>query len=440
MKYKLSKYTKFIPYDQGYVVYNTITGNKTFVYDKKIIDQLILLSKKPLNREEIDENLRDYFCVNADYDELEIIKTSINKLKDNKILHLIIVPTTQCNFRCIYCYEKKNNDLMTQEVLDLLYSSIVDYHESKGIDTLIIEWFGGEPLLFYKNIVDFTKKIKKYCDENSITTDFRMTTNGFGLTKKRAEVLLKDCEIKTYQITVDGGPNAHNKLRPLINGGPTWEQIMDNLLEMKRIPVDFNVMIRVNYNFDTLNEIEFLLKYIKENLDDYRFHIHFHTIGHWGGENDEYIEVISKEYEPFVLKSLIELCIKYKVFPKTHFSNIGFGASVCYASNPNSFVVLSDGSLGRCTMFTSKKENESNIVGDIRNGKFNINSEKLKVWTSPNEQILKNRGCFNCILFPTCFGNSCALGRLKNNIPVCPIEIEFLDELAILEYRYHTEI
>lgn len=105
MKYKLSKYTKFIPYDQGYVVYNTITGNKTFVYDKKIIDQLILLSKKPLNREEIDENLRDYFCVNADYDELEIIKTSINKLKDNKILHLIIVPTTQCNFS-VYCNRK----------------------------------------------------------------------------------------------------------------------------------------------------------------------------------------------------------------------------------------------------------------------------------------------------------------------------------------------
>lgn len=70
-----------------------------------------------------------------------VIQSSIS----NDALHLIILPTEACNFRCVYCYETfKYNRIkagVIEGIKNLISIRIPD------LKYLHISWFGGEPLL-----------------------------------------------------------------------------------------------------------------------------------------------------------------------------------------------------------------------------------------------------------------------------------------------------
>ena len=63
----------------------------------------------------------------------------------NKVLHLILMPTEACNFRCTYCYEDFRYKRMDQEVIH----GVKRYLSRRvaELDALTLSWFGGEPLL-----------------------------------------------------------------------------------------------------------------------------------------------------------------------------------------------------------------------------------------------------------------------------------------------------
>ncbi|WP_432418832.1 radical SAM protein [Cytobacillus spongiae] len=78
--------------------------------------------------------------------------------------HLIIMPTEQCNFRCVYCYEDFIKGQMTKEHQDALTKHIEE--KASSIENLEIGWFGGEPLEGYDVIKYISERVielsKKY--------------------------------------------------------------------------------------------------------------------------------------------------------------------------------------------------------------------------------------------------------------------------------------
>lgn len=56
-------------------------------------------------------------------------------------LHLILTPTEQCNFRCVYCYEEFKRGTMEQSVQDGLVTFVSGQAELAQLD---VNWFGGE--------------------------------------------------------------------------------------------------------------------------------------------------------------------------------------------------------------------------------------------------------------------------------------------------------
>lgn len=93
------------------------------------------------------------FLIEEDIDELELVRYNISRSRfSTSTLSLTIAPTSDCNFRCIYCFQKDKHD--HEYMSDELQTSIVNFvnKHANHIHTLNIIWYGGEPLLAFKII------------------------------------------------------------------------------------------------------------------------------------------------------------------------------------------------------------------------------------------------------------------------------------------------
>ena len=72
-------------------------------------------------------------------------------------LHLILFPTEQCNFRCVYCYEDFVLGRMSESTISGILSLLS--HRAADLDGLQISWFGGEPLAAYDIVTRISELI-----------------------------------------------------------------------------------------------------------------------------------------------------------------------------------------------------------------------------------------------------------------------------------------
>lgn len=91
--------------------------------------------------------------------------------------------------------------------------------------------------------------------------------------------------------------------------------------------------------------------------------------------------------------------------------------SVCYAADPRSFVVGSDGNVYKCTVAFTKPEN---LVGHLTSdGNLNLHPDRLAMWTASGEET--DLGCQACAFRPACHGNGCPLERMnRDGQRACP--------------------
>ncbi len=155
-EYKLSKYNFFFKTKGGEnLAFNGISGGFAKVKDKKRVMRFI---ENP-NAEKRDEKdskifnslLKGRFILHSNVDELSILKMRFWNSRFNKnSLGLTIAPTLNCNFACVYCYERERGSNlvlnMTKEKAENLVK-FISKQIKNGIKKLSIAWYGGEPLL-----------------------------------------------------------------------------------------------------------------------------------------------------------------------------------------------------------------------------------------------------------------------------------------------------
>ncbi len=371
-EYKASKYN-FIFENQGKIfLYNSLTGLKCSIFDNDLISQIHQLNEQNLDESMIDQRLIDTkIAVEESVDETIVVEDIIASLLSNNKskLRLIILPTRECNFRCKYCYETKKHINMTRDVEEKLVLAVKNYlKDNRGITFLQLEWFGGEPMLCYDTIVNISTQLKNYCDANGVTFYMSMTTNGYLLTKEKAEKLLS-LHLFSYQITVDGCEEYHDSLRVLKNGGPTWKVIYQNLLDMKDIDnPNLGVIIRINYHADMLEGLPKFIEMVKKDFDE-RFVLYAIRINPTPEFEQEFIPV-SAEAEAFALDYIIELFRRNNLSIQRYMTNLSPAAAACYARMNYAFVVDTDGTLRKCTEYLD--DEDWNNIGTICNGIFEI--------------------------------------------------------------------
>ena len=128
------------------------------------------------------------FFVNTNLNELEEVKKLQLEI-DNKddFFDLFINPTMNCNFKCWYCYEthiksSKMTKTTIQNVISFCNNII---YENKNLKRFYLSWFGGEPLLQYKDVVlPLLIELSSLFRKNNIKFNSGFTTNGLLQLKK----------------------------------------------------------------------------------------------------------------------------------------------------------------------------------------------------------------------------------------------------------------
>jgi uncharacterized protein len=357
------------------------------------------------------------YIVEADSDEHRRFQLAFGEQHyRTDLLQLILLPSEDCNFRCVYCYEDFARGTMQPWVRDSVKNLVRKRMDQ--LRELNISWFGGEPLYGWTAMEELAPFFADICREKGIRYFSHMTTNGYLLTPDVADKLLA-WQIRDFQITIDGPPEQHDSKRVGRDGSGTWDTIMENLRAMRSRDEGFHVKIRVNYdreNYPTLDELFQILQH--EFAGDDRFTVGFHAVGKWGGKNDAELETCGVD-ESRRIKDELRRAAKGKGLKilGRGLRAVRRGGNVCYAARPYNLIVGADGKLMKCTVILDAKEH--NVVGSITpEGDLVLNEDRMALWTQPgfeNDDV-----CRKCYYVPVCQGISCPMIRIDYDRRPCP--------------------
>lgn len=420
-KYVPSKFNALSHTDDGsLILYNSYSGAIVNFSSEEKEDVMNCL--KVTGIEELDSEVRQSlydngFIVPSNIDEKRRAQYLHQSMHRTDQMHLILMTTEACNFRCTYCYQHFAKGKMTPEVVSGVKALVNE--RAKTLSNLHISWFGGEPLLEFGTVEELSQSFMAAAKENDIHYTADISTNAWFLTKDVFDKLLS-YEVRQFMITIDGVGEMHDRTRHLAGGQGTFDKIMKNLKAIKDSDEEFDITFRVNFDQENMKEVNKLIKYLKTDFaHDKRFGMFFRPVGRWGGENDDELPICNH----IVSNSKIWEFQEEAIDEGIGLSSLIAGsmmptASVCYAAKPTSLVIGSDGQIYKCTTVLDEDVNK---VGRIyEDGSLDIDYDKMAYWVMSGEE--NDSGCQSCFFRPACQGNHCPWYRVVTGERPCPYE------------------
>ena len=288
-------------------------------------------------------------------------------------LHLILLPTEACNFRCVYCYEEFKYKRMEPWVVEGVKRWIASRADRLG--SLTLSWFGGEPLLARDIILDLMGHAQELARIHpALHVESNATTNGYLLGLAVLEELTAR-GVTGYQVSFDGPKRWHDRKRVLAGGRGTFDRIWTNLLRARESTAKYTITVRIHADRENAAAIPELIEQFEEAFGaDPRFEIFIRGLSRLGGPMDASLPVFEREEG-------VEAIEQLKTLARARGLKImepGEGHSICYAARANSFVVRANGRLNKCTVAL---EHPNNQVGVLReDGTVTLATEKMLPW------------------------------------------------------------
>lgn len=283
-------------------------------------------------------------------------------------LRLLILPTEKCNFRCTYCYEDFTVGQMNSQTADAVIALV--QNRAADLDSLDVDWFGGEPLLAQRVVYLVGSAIADICHRSAIDYRGSITTNGFLLTPEVArELLLRG--VSHFQVSLDGPEEVHNLRRPTALGRPTFRIITDNLRELLKIDREFQLQIRVHFDRTTYPRVrDFVASDVSRWAEDSRVDVLFVQVENLSADVEAHVPQFTAQERKNAIAEL-------RTFVSRGITK-GDSPYVCYAAQPNAFVIRADGRIGKCTVALN---DERNTIGRITpDGQLLVDGERVVPW------------------------------------------------------------
>lgn len=282
--------------------------------------------------------------------------------------HLILFPTEQCNFRCVYCYE----DFSIGNMPDWVVAATKTLLKRKipNLSLLNLSWFGGEPLLAKDIVLDLAQYAYDLTEQYDCTLVGDITTNA-SLLDIRTLKRLVELKQSKFQISIDGAKDKHDTTRLTRTGRGSFDKIWSRLLDAAATDLDFQITLRIHVTaFNQASIEEFCSLYTETLAGDKRFNLFFKAIEDLGGENQDLLSKLTDAGRPRQMAAAFQE--KYNANPKG--SNY-----ICYASKPNSLAIRANGVLNKCTVAL---QDDTNQIGKINpDGTLDLNNQKFATWT-----------------------------------------------------------
>ncbi len=91
-----------------------------------------------------------------------------------------------------------------------------------------VTWYGGEPLVGKRPLLDLSDRFIERCDAHGVRYQASIVTNGYLLDPETCQELA-DRRVASAQVTLNGPPDTHDRMRPRVGGKPSFWRIVENL-------------------------------------------------------------------------------------------------------------------------------------------------------------------------------------------------------------------
>jgi uncharacterized protein len=419
--FKPSFYNFFYEMENEIILYNSLT-NGLAVIEKKYAQYFDASSfdiKEIPNDEVIQWLIEEEFFVEDGFDELSMLKYNYNLDKyDRKNLGLTIAPTLNCNYKCVYCYEQGNEEVISNTVMtEEVQNSLIDFigQQIKFLKHIDITWFGGEPCLAIEVVENLSRRILELAKINMVEYTATMVTNGYYIANNSDIVeKFKELKINSCQITLDGTPIEHNKRRLSKREGENTFAYAIKAIEILN-QNDITVDVRINVDSENTNSVHDLLDIFKnKNLEHLNYYL---------GHLIPYTEGCSSLLTTGLSKKEFAECHKctYEYFEKNGF-RMGlegfypYFARPCIANRVDSLVIDPMGNIYKCR---TELGNLSKSCGNICRIQEQTLLELKNEFEWINWSPFEFDKCQKCKYLPICLGGCAYVARYIESEPQC---------------------
>ena len=391
---KISKYTYIINKSDITYWFNGISKlyfalNTDF--SKKIIDAMqSVTGQKALEQQYptfIKKLKEDNFVIEDEIEELEIIRKNFEKEHISKNYKLTIIPTLNCNYNCWYCIQEHIESKMTPETMQKIKKHINKIIKDDKICSLNIDWFGGEPLMYFADVIDPISHFAiEQCAKAEIPFSNTITTNAYYLTNQVCNKL-NELKIDLMQITLDGNRRIHNKIKKAANSESAFDIALNHINNALSASAKLSVLLRINYTNGTISND--LLNQICEHISaENRSRVQFLLRKVWQTETDKKREsVVRSFWKESIAKGFAVSA-----------NDFAYGIP-CYADKKYYACINFNGETALCTACDDLYHDALGSLGE--DGSIAWNEEKTKKYGTPN---FENVTCPSCKHLPLCLG------------------------------------
>ena len=402
---KLSRYNNFIIKSGWMYAYNSLVDS-SFKLPLDIGIKLKKCLESPDTTDQLPSSLIKKltdggFLVRDDFDELSFVKQLYKEAVESKDVFLSILPTMNCNYNCWYCYQDHVPSMLTDEAIQKVKLHIDYLIDVDKITSLRIDWFGGEPLMYFAKVVKpLSEYILSKCKKAGIQFVNSTTTNAYFINK---EIIrhLEDLNFELLHVTLDGCREFHNKVKfhPTIDSA--FDHTLHNLNEVLKQTKKTNVLLRINYTGKNLKG-----DIVKEICDgiapEYRNRVRIYFRQVWQDKE-------TVNYQTAIRPLLKKL--ENNGFSVEFWSRIS-NFVPCYTNRQRYVTISPNGDVLKCTAHEDFQ---------LGNTQGIINSDGKIIWDidchdKKTQQRYLSAKCTKCSLLPSCMG-PCpkTLKSLKNN-------------------------
>lgn len=368
--------------------------------------------------------LEGQFLVPDDVDEWQLVKgLHQESRRSTAVLQVTIAPTLGCNLRCHYCFQSHTPVDASTEVENLTFDHVSQALER--YDSLHIQWFGGEPLANLAYILSLGQRLHDLACHVNKPYSSDIVTNGYFLDETTASSLRK-LGVLEAQVTFEGGQNYHDKVRRTMDGGKTYQRLVNNVVAASAY-LDINVRVHVApYNLPHVHDL--IEDLAAQGLAGRLKSIYFAPLFDYPADPtrskfqiDEKKFLTANEFS----HAQVGLVRHAMAAGFSCVDPLGGGYQICVAMLNGSLMIGPEGSVTKCYL---DFEDEGAQLGSL---KSTLDGNKAAVWS--NYDFTEDKECAVCKVAPLCLGG-CPKQRMLNadkSLICSPLRYNMLEMLTM---------